>query len=311
MKQTKPIERTKPFNQSTDISRLVLGTAQLGMAYGVANRLGKPAYRIARKIVSASFEGGIREFDTAQAYGASQKVVGRALSELDIVSKVRVITKLDPGLDYTQPLAIQRAAESCIEKLGGEALYCVMLHNESLMDEWDGGLSERMRSLVAGGWTEKIGISVYSPDRARQALESVGLDVVQLPTNALDRRAEQAGVFDLAEGLGKSLYVRSVFLQGALVMEPDFLEGNIENVKPYVAKFQGICKLFGLTPAQAALVFVRDIAQQHRVLFGAETPEQVKKNIEVWGSATPADALLSIGQAFNEIPEELIDPRRW
>jgi len=139
----------------------------------------------------------------------------------------------------------------------------------------------------------------------------MGLDVVQLPSNVFDRRAEQAGVFDLAGHLDKTLYIRSVFLQGALVMNEEKLKGCIPAVRLDVEKFQGICKQFGLTPTRTALVFVRDRLHPHRVLFGAETPEQVHENLKSWASPLPVDALSRIIQDFAEVPEEIIDPRRW
>ena len=46
------------------VSRLVLGTAQLGMDYGIANITGQPVYNTARSIVQEAWESGICEFHT-------------------------------------------------------------------------------------------------------------------------------------------------------------------------------------------------------------------------------------------------------
>ena len=59
-----------------DSMRLVLGTAQLGMNYGIANQTGKPELATARNIVRTAWEGGIRCFDTAQGYGDSERILG-------------------------------------------------------------------------------------------------------------------------------------------------------------------------------------------------------------------------------------------
>ena len=47
----------KPF-QDHSLSRLMLGTVQLGMPYGVANTRGQPDYRRAVAILEAAIEGG-------------------------------------------------------------------------------------------------------------------------------------------------------------------------------------------------------------------------------------------------------------
>ena len=59
------------------LSRLTLGTVQLGLPYGIANRAGQPEYGEIRAIVAAAVEGGVNCFDTAAAYGTSEAVLGR------------------------------------------------------------------------------------------------------------------------------------------------------------------------------------------------------------------------------------------
>ena len=71
----------------------VLGTAQLGFDYGVVNRAGKPEFESACEIVSAAWQGGVRQFDTAQGYGESEAVLGRIFQELHIEGSVKIHTK--------------------------------------------------------------------------------------------------------------------------------------------------------------------------------------------------------------------------
>ena len=70
------------------LSRLMLGTVQFGMPYGVANRTGQPSYPDVVAILAAAVEGGVNCFDTAAAYGTSEDVLGRALRELGIADRV-------------------------------------------------------------------------------------------------------------------------------------------------------------------------------------------------------------------------------
>ena len=103
--------------ESKTESRLVLGTAQLGMPYGIANSTGKPDFETAVSLIKTAWEHGIREFDTAQAYGESETVLGRALSSLGISNDVRIITKLDPKLDPQEGQNIQKAINRRLERL--------------------------------------------------------------------------------------------------------------------------------------------------------------------------------------------------
>lgn len=56
--------------QIGDHSRLILGTAQLGLNYGLANKSGKPDKLMAFEILNKALEYGIDAFDT-QANRAS------------------------------------------------------------------------------------------------------------------------------------------------------------------------------------------------------------------------------------------------
>ena len=67
------------------LSRLMLGTVQFGMPYGVANRMGQPDYGDVLAMVAAAIEGGVNCFDTAAAYGSSEEVLGRAMSFASLV----------------------------------------------------------------------------------------------------------------------------------------------------------------------------------------------------------------------------------
>ena len=51
------------------MKQLVLGTAQLGMNYGIANTSGQPDFPTIKSIIQNAWNNGIQEFDTAQAYG--------------------------------------------------------------------------------------------------------------------------------------------------------------------------------------------------------------------------------------------------
>ena len=57
------------------VSNMSLGTVQLGLNYGIANRYGKPDKQ---KLFPAkrSFENGITSLDTARGYGDSEQVIG-------------------------------------------------------------------------------------------------------------------------------------------------------------------------------------------------------------------------------------------
>ena len=57
-------------------SQFVLGTAQLGSAYGLANKEGKLSPEKAFKVLDEAILRGVRIFDTASGYGDSEEIIG-------------------------------------------------------------------------------------------------------------------------------------------------------------------------------------------------------------------------------------------
>lgn len=56
-------------------NKIVLGTAQLGLDYGIANKIGKPEENKAFEIMKYAVENGINYFDTAYSYGNSEIII--------------------------------------------------------------------------------------------------------------------------------------------------------------------------------------------------------------------------------------------
>lgn len=293
-----------------DPARLVLGTAQLGAPYGVANRTGKPDPGLAREIVAAAWSGGIRCFDTAQAYGESESVLGTALRENGI-SNAEVVTKLHPDLNYRDPKALELALDGSGHRLEGQRIQCLMLHREELLAEWDSGLGTVLRRFVREGRCASVGASVYSPAMGRAALEREGLTNLQAPANVLDRRFERAGIFDQADELNKQVHVRSIYLQGLVLLAPDQVPAHLDYAWPHVAKFRQLAQDWGVPPMQAALGYIRDEFPRARILVGVETPEQVESNLAMWAEKLPDDLHQILRESFEQTPLEVVRPDLW
>ena len=100
----------------------MLGTVQLGLPYGIANRTGQPSYQEARDILACAYEGGVNCLDTAAIYGTSEEVLGRALAELGIAEEMTIVSKVHhmaQGLDVATAAAI--VEESVVQSLKAPA----------------------------------------------------------------------------------------------------------------------------------------------------------------------------------------------
>ena len=288
----------------------ILGTVQLGMAYGVANTTGKPDEQAALDIVRTAWEGGVRELDTAMDYGDSERRLGRIIHELGLGSEVRINGKPDSAWDGTDFAKLDRDLDSSLQRLGIGTLHTLILHREHLLGQWD-AMAPHLARLVRDGRVRRIGVSVYSPDAAGLAAGLEGLDVIQIPSNLLDRRFERAGIDSLARAGGKRLQIRSIFLQGLVFMKAGSLPGHMRFAEEEIRRLESVLAELGLSPLEAAVGYARQAWPGSNVLFGAESPQQVRLNLAAFHSEVPGALARTIRAAFPDVPERILNPSLW
>lgn len=293
-------------------SPFILGTVQLGLPYGIANTTGKPDQSMANAIVAAVWEQDITTFDTAQGYGDSEAVLGQALHACGATNQARVITKLSPDLPMSS-LEIEESLHASRNRLGISAFFCVMLHREEHLPFLDAHAGAALTEQRTAGLLKHIGVSVYTPEKALEALRHPLVDMVQVPASLFDRRFEAAGVFALAHEMGKQVHVRSAFLQGVLLMAPQQLPACLQELSPVLKDFHQICAAEGVRPTLAALLWLQHRYPDAAILFGAETQEQVRDNLDstAWNSGLSPACIRQLDAILPPQKPELLNPSLW
>lgn len=293
---------------SPDTGGLALGTAQLGMDYGAANRSGRPSVAEAEAILDAAWDAGIRVFDTAPAYGEAEEIVGRWL-ERRALSDAVVVTKLDASVDAEDAQAVERAVAASRERLRGR-LDCLLLHDPAAVSRWP-AVAPTLQACLDRGLVRRVGVSVYEPEQLASALGHEEISVVQAPANALDRRLVDTGLLETALAGGRTIVVRSVFLQGVLVLAPSELPPSLAFAAGVVERWRSLCEQHGLAPDEAALRWARTAVPDALVLVGCESRAQVARNAALWRAGPLEEAFLAGLASLPAAPERLLDPRAW
>ena len=295
-------------------SLLVLGTAQLGGSYGIANRSGIPSQEAAVAMVEAALEGGIDTFDTASGYGASEEVLGRALATLGVAEHVHVVTKVlpmapevlaDAGLARA---AIEASLDRSRERLRLATLPTVLFHREE-----DAVHLPALAELRYAGWCEHIGVSVSNfAGPAAGFARTPGVDALQVPLNVFDRRHLEGGTLAAAQQNGVTVYVRSVFLQGLVLMPEEQIHPQLHDIIPARRAVHSLAAEAGLSPAELAVRYVLSQPGDVRLVLGAETLEQVRANVVLASSGPlPADLVAATDAVVGDLRRFLVTPNDW
>jgi aryl-alcohol dehydrogenase-like predicted oxidoreductase len=305
-------DRTREQSGKNPEIHLALGTAQLGMHYGIGNTTGQPESEQAQRIVTLAWEHGIRYFDTAQVYGDSEMILGRALRDVGVAGEAQVVSKLSPSVETDNPDSILKCIRASLTRLGLEQLWGVMLHREDQLERWSSTVSEAFDCARREGIVAHIGVSVYSPSCALQALEMPGLDVLQVPANLFDRRMRNAEVFAKAAAKGVTVFIRSIYLQGVALFSSQQAKENAPFAISGVTALEQFCRTNGLDQKRFVFEYARDISQEALRIVGAETGEQVAENCWL-ESEPPLDTVLfrQWDKIWPDDMEELANPSRW
>ncbi len=282
------------------------------MPYGIANTTGRPNVEIARQIINLSWQGGIRYFDTAQAYGESEAIVGQVLRDLGVANEAQIITKLSPSVDITNVDAILASLRFSLEQLGLRRLWGVLLHREEQLDHWENAVGEAFTCARSEGLVSHVGVSVYSPQRGLQALDLRDIDVLQVPANVFDRRMKRAGVFQQARTRSVKIFIRSAYLQGlALLPNP-----RVAQLAPFalnaVEALDRFCCVQLLDRQEFALRYALALDANALVVVGAEMPAQIAGNCRAAAlPSLPSTVSAAWDAAWPNDDELLVNPSLW
>ena len=296
----------------------VVGSAQFGFDYGLANRAGKPSSDVVRAMLVAAATAGATTIDTAAAYGDSESVLGSVLADdAGLSRRFWIITKLAPEVEDAGEQGVvaglvRAAVDASRLRLRQDQIPLLLLHRSTARLALGGALWEALRGLVKEGAIGGLGISVYTPEEALDALSDPQVAAIQVPLSALDRRIVAAGVLERCRERDVAVFARSIFMQGALAA-PNLPTGAYPGrLRPYVDRFHREAARFGRSRASLALAYVRSIPGLAGLVIGAETIEQVRDNVALFEmeplSANERNALEAV---LGYPGDDLVDISRW
>lgn len=283
------------------INKMVLGTAQLGFNYGIANRDGKPSKNESMKILETAWDSGIRHFDTAPSYN-SEKILGKFVKAQRLGDEINILTKIPAlGNNPDWKYSIHNSITKSLGNLGCNSIKVLFFHNAKdslLLTKEPSFFLDFLKSYPVSS----LGVSVYDPDEV-QKLNECPFDLAfQFPYNILDRRFE-----DNTLSAGKR-YARSIFLQGLLASQRlnDTAPQELQNIHSIIHRF---CSENNISIIRQAIQFVAESKSLDFFLIGVDKLKQLKQilRIDLEGCVYQS----SLDCLASSIDDKWLDPRNW
>lgn len=282
--------------------KLILGTVQFGVEYGINNTSGKPTSGQVFEILNHAWNHGISLLDTADAYGNATGLIGSYLFENP--NTFRVNTKFKKNSSK-----ISDQCKSSLTGLNIDKIHTYFFHSvadflnskELLVD---------LIEIKSKGFIEKIGISIYSNDEFLAAIHSAEIDVIQLPFNLLDNYSQRGNYLRLAKAMGKEIQVRSIFLQGLFFKPLNHLPKSLMDLHDSLLIVKEISAEFRLPIDLIALNYALQQPEIDHVIIGIDNLHQLKQNLKYSDIKIP-DSIIERINNISVANQSLLYPKNW
>lgn len=292
------------------LSKLTLGTVQLGMPYGYAVKTLPPSAAQRTLMLDTACRSGITCFDTAQAYGDSETVLGQWLdSPLGKTQQPLLVSKFSGIADAEPGASVRNAARRSLASLRRERIDAYLAHQPR--DIHNPSVIRTLRALCAEGAIRSFGVSVYEPEQLEKALQIDGLSVVQIPASPLDKRFQENGLLQKCVDRGVTVFARSVFLQGVLLMPVDQLPATLKPAAPAIAALRALASEIDCPLASLILAAVLSMPGVRSTVVGMANQTQLMRNITAFENMPEQDAAKAALKICGSLPLDVLDPRRW
>ena len=186
-------------------------------------------------------------------------------------------------------------------------MYGLLLHRpQQLLSHKGQEIYNALSCLKKEGLVDKIGISIYHPNELEDLCNHFSFDLIQAPFNIFDRSLKQSGWLSRLKDLGVEVHIRSIFLQGLLLMNPSNRPAYFNCWQPIWTEWEQWLHTNNLTALQACLRFVLSNPDIDRVVVGVDSLSQLQEIL----AATTVDSINLPDKLCCDDPN-LINPARW
>jgi len=286
-------------------SKLILGTVQFGLKYGINNTIGKPSNDEVLSLLKVAYNSGIRILDTAEAYGNAHQLIGNYHNIRDN-SKFKIITKLPHDIKHN---LIKSKVIEYLNLMKVNTLDVMMFHSfDSFKSNYNA--LKTLSELKSNVLINNIGVSVYTNTQLESLLNEDLITVVQLPFNLLDNFSVRGDLINRLKEKGKVIHTRSAFLKGLFFKKSTDDISIVQALKPHLETLNKIAKKQGCSMEALALSYCIKQNNIDNVIIGVDSISQLNANIKAASYEVNEEAF----ECINNIDVENIDllnPSLW
>jgi aryl-alcohol dehydrogenase-like predicted oxidoreductase len=257
------------------MSKIILGSVQMGLDYGINNSIGKISIEESHKILSKANLSGIGTLDTAEAYGDAHQVIGQ-FHRNQPGYKFKIVTKVPHNIEAS---SFENKVKKYLEDLEVKYLEVLMFHSfESFIN--NPKAINVLVDLKLKGYINHIGVSVYTNYQMEYLLNEDEISVVQLPFNLLDNFTIRGNLIKQLKVKGKIIHTRSAFLQGLFFKNCNNENKIVQKLHSQLELLKQIALKSNCSMEELALSYCLQQDNIDNVIIGVDSINQLDANLE-------------------------------
>ena len=284
--------------------KIILGSANFNQKYGIKKNFIKK--KEIKKLLNFALKNKINTIDTSPNYKHSEKIIGElGNGRFKIISKIPKLPKNIKKKNIEK--WIKKKVTTSVKNLKIKKLEYLLLQDvKSLMSKNGNLIYKSLKNIKTNGFTKKIGISIYDFNTLENILKNFNFDLIQAPFNILDQRLIKNGWLNKIKSKNIKIHVRSIFLQGILLLNNNDLPPRLKNLKKKWIIWEKWLIKNKHTSLQACLSFIFNQSKVNGVVMGYNNKDQLDQILR-----QKQIGKKFIVPKFNIQNRKMIDPREW
>ena len=286
------------------MNKLIIGSANFGLNYGQGPLKKKVDTKEIKKIISFCEKKNINFLDTAYSYKNERHLKFQKLNKWNIITNISIKNfKNRKNLDKK----INSLINQSIKNFKVKNLYGVLFHDIKEIEKKSGrhfySILEKLKKTKK---VKKIGASVYNPKDIDKILKNYKFDIIQCPLSIFDRRFINSGYLKKMKKKGIEIHIRSIFLQGLLLMQNKLIPKKFNRWNKIWSKWESWNIKNKTTKLETCVNFINQISNVDKIVIGITKKDQLQNIIKYFKKSKKQNYSYQFSKDIN-----LLDPRKW
>lgn len=278
---------------------LILGTANFQTKkYGI-NKFNNPTYQQVKKILNFS-KSKVKYLDISENY--SLNLSNNLFKKFKLILKI----KLNFFEKKISKHMLLKYVEDIIKKNNLKNVDILMFHRTSDIFKLEKSEFSDVIFILKKNFCKRIGISIYDPKELTKVFKYFKPDIVQCPLNLFDNRIKESGWMTKMKSKNIEIHVRSVFLQGLLLINLKKIPNKFLKYKKYFTKVDNFSQKIKKSRTEICLNHLKQYEKKiDYLVIGVQSVTQLKEIFNL--RKNKKFQFLK----FKKVPKKLYDPRLW